>query len=352
MPGLGNTLREARLQRGITLEQAEQFTKIRQKFLAALEDEDFGQLPNQVYVKGFVKTYASYLGLEPGDVLEQFPVNGEPPVVIQPPVQTARTRKIRDFSAWLPVLAVLGLIALLAGCLYAQRWSSAALAPEGEATTAVKSLGPPPSGSAPPAGSPGAANTSVVAGGGPAPSATALNPIQSPVPTPSLTPTPSPTPTLAPNEENVSVLLDIAQPVHVRAWRDGGPNPVLDRDFVRGEKETVIGRTEVVLEFSVPNAAYVTWKRRANPGDASLTDQYIGQGPNDEKLNELVFKADTRPPNFGIPTPIPLPTKQLPVQVQPSPTPRPGGGGAPTAPPPPTQSTQPTQRAQPTSPRR
>ena len=61
---IGNSLREARLRRGIDFPQAELVTKIRGKYLRALEDEHFDVLPAETYVKGFLRTYAEYLGLD------------------------------------------------------------------------------------------------------------------------------------------------------------------------------------------------------------------------------------------------------------------------------------------------
>ena len=61
---IGNSLREARLRRGIDVIQVEGATKIRGKYLRALEDEQFELLPSQTYVKGFLRTYAEYLGLD------------------------------------------------------------------------------------------------------------------------------------------------------------------------------------------------------------------------------------------------------------------------------------------------
>jgi hypothetical protein len=61
---IGNSLREARLRRSISFAQAEQVTKIRSKYLRALEDEQFDQLPAPTYVKGFLQAYADYLGLD------------------------------------------------------------------------------------------------------------------------------------------------------------------------------------------------------------------------------------------------------------------------------------------------
>ena len=61
---IGNSLREARVRRGVDFAQAELATKIRGKYLRALEDEQFEMLPAETYVKGFLRTYAEYLGLD------------------------------------------------------------------------------------------------------------------------------------------------------------------------------------------------------------------------------------------------------------------------------------------------
>ena len=61
---IGNSLREARVRQGLEWPQIELATKIRAKYLRALEDEQFGILPAQPYVKGFLRTYAEFLGLD------------------------------------------------------------------------------------------------------------------------------------------------------------------------------------------------------------------------------------------------------------------------------------------------
>ena len=69
---IGNSLREARLRRGVDFAQAELATKIRGKYLRALEDEQFELLPAQTYVKGFLRTYAEYLGLDGQLYVDEF----------------------------------------------------------------------------------------------------------------------------------------------------------------------------------------------------------------------------------------------------------------------------------------
>jgi cytoskeleton protein RodZ len=61
---IGQVLEKARKERGLTLEEVENATKIRKRYLAGLEREDFGALPDAVYAQGFLKTYANYLGLD------------------------------------------------------------------------------------------------------------------------------------------------------------------------------------------------------------------------------------------------------------------------------------------------
>jgi len=61
---IGNSLREARLRQGLEFPELEQATKVRGKYLRALEQEEFEQLPGPTYVKGFLRSYAEYLGLD------------------------------------------------------------------------------------------------------------------------------------------------------------------------------------------------------------------------------------------------------------------------------------------------
>ncbi len=64
MFAIGSSLKEARLRKGLDLAAAAEATKIRSRHLQALEDEQFDVLPGQTYVRGFLKTYADFLGLD------------------------------------------------------------------------------------------------------------------------------------------------------------------------------------------------------------------------------------------------------------------------------------------------
>jgi Helix-turn-helix domain len=69
---IGNSLREARLRQGLEIPRIESDTKIRGKYLRALEDEQFEVLPGDTYVKGFLRTYADYLGLDGQLYLDEY----------------------------------------------------------------------------------------------------------------------------------------------------------------------------------------------------------------------------------------------------------------------------------------
>jgi cytoskeleton protein RodZ len=69
---IGNSLREARLRQGLEFPEIEQATKIRGKYLRALEEEQFDVLPAQTYVKGFLRSYADYLGLDGQLYVDEF----------------------------------------------------------------------------------------------------------------------------------------------------------------------------------------------------------------------------------------------------------------------------------------
>ncbi|MHB1005658.1 MAG: helix-turn-helix domain-containing protein [Chloroflexota bacterium] len=72
MARLGDMLRAARQDMGVSLAEVEQATKIRRHYLVALEDEDFTALPESIYVYGFLKTYARHLGLDPEQAVQLF----------------------------------------------------------------------------------------------------------------------------------------------------------------------------------------------------------------------------------------------------------------------------------------
>jgi cytoskeleton protein RodZ len=72
MAVFGDTLRQARSYKGVTIREAETATRINRHHLAALEDEKFDGLPPLIYQRGIVKNYAVYLDLDPNKLLHLF----------------------------------------------------------------------------------------------------------------------------------------------------------------------------------------------------------------------------------------------------------------------------------------
>jgi len=72
MKTVGSILKEARIAKNLTLEDVEKVTKIRAKFLDAIEQDAYHLLPSPIYAKGFVKNYGEYLGLDSARVMAFF----------------------------------------------------------------------------------------------------------------------------------------------------------------------------------------------------------------------------------------------------------------------------------------
>jgi cytoskeleton protein RodZ len=100
MAEIGSTLREARMRAHIDITEVEARTKIRAKYLRALENEEWDLLPGPVYVKSFVKTYADFLGLDSRLLIDEFKRRYERPMEFEgrastSPPTTARERDRR-----------------------------------------------------------------------------------------------------------------------------------------------------------------------------------------------------------------------------------------------------------------
>ena len=116
---IGTSLREARLRKGLDFPEVEYATKVRGRYLRALEDEEFDALPAPTYVKGFLRTYADYLGLDGQLYVDEFNsryIAGEP----EPPLRrsTAVPRHSHRVESRVLVLA-LGLIGVVTALVIA-----------------------------------------------------------------------------------------------------------------------------------------------------------------------------------------------------------------------------------------
>ncbi len=96
MSDLGRQLRDARLARGLSLDDVQEMTKIRKRYLEAIEAGDFKVLPGSFYVRAFIKTYAEAVGISPDELLQEHQdAVPEPEVesVMEPVVQPRRAAR-------------------------------------------------------------------------------------------------------------------------------------------------------------------------------------------------------------------------------------------------------------------
>ncbi len=96
MPEIGETLREARMRERIDVSEIEATTKIRAKYLRALENEEWDLLPGPTFVKSFLRTYGDALGLDGKALVEDYRKSAEPPSEPLEPIGTASARRIRS----------------------------------------------------------------------------------------------------------------------------------------------------------------------------------------------------------------------------------------------------------------
>lgn len=111
---LPERLYAARERKGVDLYRAERDTKIRARYLAALERGEYRELPGDVYTKGFLRNYALYLGLDPEEVVGQWrrerPESGPTKAVLTVPRPIAQPRPGLQFSPGIVVAALLTLM--------------------------------------------------------------------------------------------------------------------------------------------------------------------------------------------------------------------------------------------------
>ena len=136
---IGPVLEQARRERGLTLDDVEQATKIRKRYLAGLEREDYGVLPDAVYAQGFLKTYANYLGLDGEDLSRRLKNQRKPrrertinygppkksdfdrPLISPGRLDGTPKRKISSTTLMTVVVAVFALAAVIGALYYVGR---------------------------------------------------------------------------------------------------------------------------------------------------------------------------------------------------------------------------------------
>ena len=151
---LGNSLRDARERKGLSFADLEQSTKVRAKYLRALEDDDFATLPGPTYVKGFLRVYAEALGLDGQLYVDEYNsrfVTGDEETIIRPR-RVPPARHVRWVERNAVVVALVAIVVITAVIIGAWRFvpdrsgratvqSSAAPAAAHAAPRAVASAG-------------------------------------------------------------------------------------------------------------------------------------------------------------------------------------------------------------------
>lgn len=116
MAVLGRILSEARISRGLTLDDVERDTRIARRYLEALEHDEFDTLPAPVYCRAFLRTYAQYLGVDPKEVLQFYPEKGRETAELAPLPQVSKPAPPALSLNWIVAGGVI-LVFLLAGVL-------------------------------------------------------------------------------------------------------------------------------------------------------------------------------------------------------------------------------------------
>jgi hypothetical protein len=145
---IGNSLREARLRQSLEFADVERVTKIRPKYLRALEDEQFETLPAQTYVKGFLRTYAEFLGLDGQLYVDEYNSRffTDGPEEVPARRMSPRIRQERSVERKVLLLALAGIAALTGLVIVAWKYgggdSGAPSVVTSDTTPAVPALPP------------------------------------------------------------------------------------------------------------------------------------------------------------------------------------------------------------------
>jgi cytoskeleton protein RodZ len=242
LPSIGEALRSAREAQGKSVEEASAATRIRSSYLEALEQERFDELGGNVYAKGFLRSYATFLGVDPAPLLEAYRAQERPdaPLFEHAPKAIAARAGGRRGPNWVAVAIVAVSIILVASL-----WSLLRPAPD-------------PTNTQPPFA--------------PEPATTATGPTATTAP-----------PTTARAPQGVTVTLRYAAPSWTRVTADGSvsfegiPGNGERRTFrARRSIDLVLGAPSVVRltvngkDLGVPDRSGAIWRQSFTPGEASL----------------------------------------------------------------------------------
>jgi len=186
----GESLKREREMRGVTLEEISAATRIATRFLKAIENEEWDQLPGGVFNRGFVRAVARYLGLDEESIVAEYTlVVGDRPSV---PVWTGSPPAVAPDQPWLAwIIATVVVLVLLAGSWFGVRrffvWRAKRSAQAAMVTAAPSPTSTDATQQAP--GDPNPPDNATLPSGGPdAPSGTSPSPADLTSPTPATSP--------------------------------------------------------------------------------------------------------------------------------------------------------------------
>jgi cytoskeleton protein RodZ len=296
---MGETLRMAREQQGLSLDVISQRTKINTEKLRAIEENDIQRLPSGIFLRGFLRAYAREVGLDVEDTVNRYLAQFESQVSIvedeapyapaeEPPEEISETQRIeeslREMSMWGVVAIVvlsLGLLAYMtlrspggAPAQTAARIQAPAVAPPPLFASVVPTAPLPPDDAVPPP----APSESAAAVTPPAPESATVAPV--PTPVASVTrPVPEETgttgvqePAAVQSSNTIELTIETVGPCWVEAIVDG--QTVINALMQEGERQTIERGNDVVLRVGDPAAFRysingVAGKSIGQPGTAS-----------------------------------------------------------------------------------
>ena len=282
MGELGELLRKAREEKGWSLAQVEEATRIRSAYLQALEEEAYDRLPAPVYTRGFLKNYALYLGLDAEHLLTLY--SAPQARASEVPISTLLDEPLQPFPRrmrhWRPIALLILAVALVAAGWWAFQRYGDQITLRWPFTRPVATLTPTPT------------MTATL----PLPTATQVPATRTPTPTRTSRFTPTLTPTLTPTV--VTALELRVDVVGQRAWLlvEADGQPVFAGILEPGASDTWTASERIFVRCGNSGAVQIT-----------LNGQLLGRlGETGEVVNRewTVAGVPTRTPALtSIPTP-------------------------------------------------
>lgn len=281
MGSFGERLRREREMRGITLDEIAESTKIARRHLESLEKEDFDSLPGGIFNRGFVRSYARYLGIDEEQAVADYAAAASDPPVVENkfPLEVAEPDpELNPRRSVLPlILALLALVAVLA-IFWARNRSRSSESQESGAAAASTPRPSIPSQTplaSPPVPTPQAENTPAPAA---APAPTKPGPVGSPNQS-AVTVQPLVSPAGSPPPERVfSLMVTAKEDAWVTVTADG--RTVISRVLNAGEQQTFRAGKRIVL--TTGNAGGV---------DVAFNGRNLGSIGNESEVRTLTFTA-------------------------------------------------------------